>query len=202
MMDLSLYLIATRGKMDDEAFLSCVKAAIKGGVSVVQLREKELCTRAFCNLAFKLKALCDELLTPLIINDRVDVAMAVNAAGVHLGQDDMSVSAARALLGRDKIVGLSVKNLAQLEFSEGADYVGVGAIFFTQTKDSSVIGVENLRKIALKSTLPVVAIGGINEKNLPLLKNAEISGIAVSSAIMNAKNPYKAATNLRNLARF
>lgn len=202
MMDLSLYLIATRGKMDDEAFLERVKAAIKGGVSVVQLREKELCTRAFCNLAFKLKALCDELLTPLIINDRVDVAMAVNATGVHLGQDDMSVSAARALLGRDKIVGLSVKNLAQLEFSEGADYVGVGAIFFTQTKDSSVIGVENLRKIALKSTLPVVAIGGINEKNLPLLKNAEISGIAVSAAIMNAENPYKTAANLRNLARF
>lgn len=197
MIDLSLYLVASRGKNTAERFLNIVENAIKGGVSVVQLREKNLNSREFFKLAKRLKALCDELSTPLIINDRLDIALAVNATGVHLGQDDMPVNVARELLGADKIIGLSVKTPLELENSANADYVGCGAVFQSTTKESSVIGVAGLKALCEKSALPVVAIGGIDENNVCELKGCKIAGIAVSSAIMNAKNPRVASENLR-----
>ena len=120
-MNLSLYLVASRAKFSDECFLNKIKDAIKGGVSVVQLREKELSSLEFYKLAAKVKTLCDELKTPLIINDRIDIALAVKASGVHLGQEDLPVSVAKRLLGEGKIIGLSVKTPKQLALSAGAD---------------------------------------------------------------------------------
>lgn len=197
MLDLSLYLVASKGKFSDERFLNIIKNAIKGGVSVVQLREKELNSREFYALALKLKMLCDELKKPLIINDRVDIALAVGASGVHLGQEDLPPNTARKLLGKDKIIGLSVKNLTQLENAKGADYVGVGAVFPTKTKDSSVIGLDKLNEIAKQSPLPLVAIGGICLNNIALLKECQIAGVAISSALMNAANVYETSLSLK-----
>lgn len=196
-MDLSLYLIASRVKFSDECFLNKIKDAIKGGVSVVQLREKALNSREFYLLALKVKALCDELNTPLVINDKIDIALAINASGVHLGQDDLPVSVAKRLLGKDKIIGLSVKNEKQLALSEGADYLGCGAVFESKTKDSLVIGIEGLKKLCSKSTVPIVAIGGINSTNVSLLKQCQIAGVAVSNAIMNAENAFQASVKLK-----
>lgn len=197
MIDLSLYLVASRGNLDDESFLNLIKSAIKGGVSVVQLREKALNSREFYTLALRLKGLCDEFQTPLIINDRMDIALAINAAGVHLGQEDLPVSVARTLLGENKIIGLSAKTLSQLEYVSGADYVGCGAVFKSPTKDSSIIGVAGLNALCEKSKLPVVAIGGICATNIALLKSCKIAGVAVSSAILNAPNPYQASLTLK-----
>lgn len=197
MIDLSLYLVASLGKNTAERFLNIVENAIKGGVSVVQLREKNLNSREFFKLAKRLKALCDGLSTPLIINDRLDIALSVNATGVHLGQDDIPASVARELLGANKIIGLSVKTPLELENSANADYVGCGAVFQSVTKESSVIGVKGLCELCEKSALPVVAIGGIDENNVCELKACKIAGIAVSSAIMRAENPRVASENLR-----
>ncbi len=197
MIDLSLYLVASLGKNSVEGFLDIVQSAIKGGVSVVQLREKSLSSREFFELAKRTKALCDRLSTPLIINDRLDIALAVNATGVHLGQGDIPASVARRLLGADKIIGLSVKTPAQLENSAGADYVGCGAVFQSATKDSSIIGIAGLGALCEKTALKVVAIGGIDGSNVCELKNCKIAGVAVSSAIMNVANPRSASENLR-----
>lgn len=197
MIDLSLYLIASRGKLSNECFLNRIKDAIKGGVSIVQLREKELNSREFYILAVKLKALCDEFQTPLIINDRVDIALAINASGVHLGQEDLPINVAKKLLGKDKIIGLSVKTLEQLALSDGADYLGCGAVFESATKQSSVIGVAALNTLCKKSPLPVVAIGGINTTNITLLKECKIAGVAISKAIMNATNVYETSVALK-----
>ena len=197
MIDLSIYLVASLGKNSIEGFLDIVANAIKGGVSIVQLREKSLTSREFFELAKRTKALCDELSTPLIINDRLDIALAVNATGVHLGQDDIPVSVARALLGADKIIGLSVKTPLELENAAGADYVGCGAVFKSATKDSSIIGIAGLGELCEKATLPVVAIGGIDGSNVCELKGCKIAGVAVSGAIMSAKNPRLASENLR-----
>lgn len=196
-MDLSLYLIASRAKFSDECFLNKIKDAIKGGVSVVQLREKALNSREFYLLALKVKALCDELNTALIINDKIDIALAINASGVHLGQEDLPVSVAKRLLGKDKIIGLSVKNEKQLVLSEGANYLGCGAVFESKTKDSLVIGIEGLKKLCSKSTVPIVAIGGINSTNMNLLKQCQIAGVAISNAIMNAENTFQASAKLK-----
>ena len=196
-MNLSLYLVASRAKFSDECFLNKIKDAIKGGVSVVQLREKELSSLEFYKLAAKVKTLCDELKTPLIINDRIDITLAVKASGVHLGQEDLPVSVAKRLLGEGKIIGLSVKTPKQLALSAGADYIGCGAVFESLTKASAVIGVEGLNALCKKSTLPVVAIGGIDSANVSLLKQSKIAGIAVSSAIMNAQNAFEASVRLK-----
>lgn len=196
-MDLSLYLVASRGRRSDENFLNFIKEAVRGGVSIVQLREKMLCTKDFYELALKTKKLCDELQIPLLINDRLDIALAVNAAGVHLGQDDFPLRAARKLLGLDKIIGLSVREKAQLDFIEGADYLGCGAIKATPTKDSKIIGIEGLREIASLSPLPVVAIGGVDDKIIKEFKDIKLAGIAVVRAIMDSEKPYDSALSLK-----
>ena len=197
MIDLSLYFVVSRGQFTDEYFLNIIKDAIKGGVSIVQLREKALNSREFYTLALKVKTLCDEQQTPLIINDRVDIALAINASGVHLGQEDLPISVARKLLGKDKIIGLSVKTLEQPTLSDGADYLGCGAVFESITKQSSVIGISSLNALCEKSFLPVVAIGGINTANITLLKECKISGVAISSALMNATNVYETSLALK-----
>lgn len=199
MLDLSLYLVASRGELSDENFLNRLESAIKGGVSIIQLREKTLSTREFYELALKVKKLTKTYKIPLIINDRLDIALALDADGVHLGQEDLDVSIARKLLGKEKIIGLSLKKLEQLDFIEGASYLGCGAIKPTPTKDSEVLSLEILRQIIVLSNLPVVAIGGIDESVVSELRGINLSGIAVVRAIMEAKDPFLAAKNLKRL---
>lgn len=198
-LDLSLYLVANRGQRSDESFLNHIKQALKGGVSIVQLREKELGSREFFELGLKLKRLCDEFKVPLIINDRVDIALALDASGVHLGQEDLECSLVRRLLGEDKIIGVSVKNLTQLQGLKGVDYLGCGAIKSTPTKQSSLLSLQTLVQITQKSPVGVVAIGGIDEEVLKELRGIKLSGVAVVRAIMDATKPYEAALNLKKL---
>lgn len=199
MLDLSLYLVASRGELSDENFLNRLESAIKGGVSIIQLREKTLSMREFYELALKVKKLTKTYKIPLIINDRLDIALALDADGVHLGQEDLDVSIARKLLGKEKIIGLSLKKLEQLDFIKGANYLGCGAIKPTPTKDSEVLSLEILRQIIVLSNLPVVAIGGIDESVVSELRGINLSGIAVVRAIMEAKDPFLAAKNLKRL---
>ena len=196
-LDLSLYLVASRGKKSDELFLNTLEEAIKGGVSIIQLREKELSSREFYKLGSKVQKLCKEYEIPFLINDRIDIALALDADGVHLGQEDLEVRFARKILGKEKIIGLSLKNLEQLKDIDGADYLGCGAIKATPTKESSVISFETLSQICEKSPIGVVAIGGIDKELIKELKGIKISGIAVVRAIMDAQNAYLAAKELR-----
>ncbi|EAH7223135.1 TPA: thiamine phosphate synthase [Campylobacter coli] len=196
-LDLSLYLVASRGKKSDELFLNTLEEAIKGGVSIIQLREKELSSREFYKLGLKAQKLCKEYEIPFLINDRIDIALALDADGVHLGQEDLEVRFARKILGKEKIIGLSLKNLEQLKDIDGADYLGCGAIKATPTKESSVISFETLSQICEKSPIGVVAIGGIDKELIKELKGIKISGIAVVRAIMDAQNAYLAAKELR-----
>ncbi len=197
MCDLSLYLVASRGGLSDESFLNRLEEAIKGGVSIIQLREKTLNSKEFFKLACKLKKLTNSYKIPLIINDRIDIALAMDANGVHLGQDDLEPCVARKLLGGKKIIGLSLKKLEELEFIEGANYLGCGTIKPTPTKKSEVLPLKNLEQIIAKSPLPVVAIGGIDEKVVKELKGLNLAGIAIVRAIMDAKDPFLAAKNLK-----
>ncbi|EAI7265243.1 thiamine phosphate synthase [Campylobacter coli] len=196
-LDLSLYLVASRRKKSDELFLNMLEEAIKGGVSIIQLREKELNSREFYKLGLKAQKLCKEYKIPFLINDRIDIALALDADGVHLGQEDLEVHLARKILGKEKIIGLSLKNLEQLKDIKGADYLGCGAIKTTPTKESSVISLETLSQICEKSPVGVVAIGGIDKELIKKLKGIKISGIAVVRAIMDAQDAYLAAKELR-----
>lgn len=204
-LDLSLYLVASRGARSDDEFLRVVERALQGGVRVVQLREKQLESREYYVLACKLKALTDRFSVPLLINDRVDIALACGASGVHIGASDLPLECARKILGDDKIIGCSLRDPALLPNVAGADYLGVGAVFPTQTKDDSVvIGVDGVREILEHMArahicVPVVAIGGINAQNLQALQALRalgLSGVAVSSAIMHAPDPLAAAREL------
>ena len=201
MLDLSLYLVASRGNLSDEAFLNVLESAIKGGVSIIQLREKTLNTKDFFSLGLKVKKLCQAHQIPLIINDRIDIALALDAHGVHLGQEDLPLNIARKILGKDKIIGLSLKTIQQLKFIEEANYLGCGAIKTTPTKESSVLPLETLSQICENSPLPVVAIGGIDEAVVKELKGIKLSGVAVVRAIMEAKNPTLAASALKKAVR-
>ena len=197
--DYGLYLCTdrhTNGRLD---FLQTIEQAIQGGCSVVQLREKECSTREFYRQAADVKTLTRQYNIPLIINDRIDVCMAANADGVHLGQEDLPVREARKILGQEKIIGASAHNLEEAlkAWREGADYLGVGAIFGTKTKKNTVdTSIETLREICTQVPIPVVAIGGICIENVGQLKHTGISGVAVVSAIMAAKEPKRAAEEL------
>lgn len=198
--DCSLYLVTDSTGLEEKEFLSRVEEACKSGVTLVQLREKDKLGRDYLNLAIRVKEITDKYSIPLIIDDRIDIAMAVDAAGVHVGQSDINVRYARKILDSDKIVGATAKTLKQAEeaVSEGADYLGVGAIYPTTTKVKTVITeVSVLKEICKSVNIPIVAIGGLNEENLDILKESKISGIAVVSAIMKAKDIMKAVKGLR-----
>ncbi|MBZ7961311.1 MULTISPECIES: thiamine phosphate synthase [Campylobacter] len=196
-LDLKLYLVSNRGKRSDETFLNILEDAIKGGVDIIQLREKELNSREFYELGKKVQKLCRIYKIPFLINDRIDIALALNADGVHLGQDDLDIKIARDLLGEEKIIGLSLKTLKQLDFIKSADYLGCGAIKATPTKESSLISLEILKQICKKSSIPVVAIGGIDQEMISELKGIDLAGIAVVRAIMDANDPYLSAKKLK-----
>lgn len=200
-IDLSLYLV-TDNSEDEEKFLKTIEEAINGGVSVVQIREKTADTLEFYNLALKVKEITIKYNVPLIINDRVDVALAVDADGVHVGQSDMPCDITRELIGKNKILGVSAATIDEAKKAEkdGADYIGTGAVFPTSTKDDAPsITKKDLKNIVDSINIPVVAIGGITIENAKELKNTGISGLSVVSAIMSADNPKKASEKLLNI---
>ncbi|MGM0214410.1 thiamine-phosphate pyrophosphorylase [Enterococcus sp. AZ109] len=196
---LKLYLVTGRYDFSEEQFLTIIDQACQSGVTLVQLREKELSTYDFYQLALKVKEVTGRYNVPLIINDRLDVCLAVGAEGLHIGDDELPVTVARRLLGSDRILGVSAKTLVRsIEAQvDGADYLGVGAIFPTQTKDSEVTSLETLREITQSVELPVVAIGGIKLDNMSALTDSEIAGISVVSEIMKAENVPRTVESLR-----
>lgn len=202
--DSSLYFITDSTNYSEEEFLYRVEQALLGGVTLLQLREKEKSTREYIVLAEKVHELAKRYNVPLIIDDRVDVALAVDAEGVHVGASDMPVATARKLMGEDKIVGATAKTVpwAKEAYEQGADYLGVGAIYPTTTKVKTVLtSTDTLRDICNAVTVPVNAIGGLNKDNIGVLSGIPIAGICVVSAIMKADNPKTAAEELKARAR-
>ncbi|HIF9312285.1 TPA: thiamine phosphate synthase [Photobacterium damselae] len=199
MHNYRLYLV-TDENQDIETLKFVIKEAIAGGVTMVQLREKHGNVQEFIHRALVVKALLINTGIPLIINDRVDVALAVDADGIHLGQSDMPAAIARRLLGEDKIIGLSVENSQQLDEAQNLpiDYIGLSAIYPTQTKTDTVYywGIDGLKQAVETTSLPIVAIGGINDKNISNVSATKVAGIAFVSAIAHAKSPKEACIKL------
>ncbi|MFL2072973.1 thiamine phosphate synthase [Marinilactibacillus psychrotolerans] len=190
MKELTLYLVTGRYDFSDEEFLNIIETACQNGVTMVQLREKDITTNRFYELAVAVKQITDYHDIPLIINDRVDICLAVDAAGVHIGDDEMPVKVVRSLIGNEKILGVSAKSIERGKKAEkdGADYLGVGAIFPTETKkDPDRTTIETLNNIAEAVNIPIVAIGGIKESNIETFKHTAISGVAVVSEVMLAE---------------
>ena len=199
-IDTTLYLITDSTGFSEEEFLYRVEEGIKGGATLLQLREKDKTTREYIDLAEKVHKIAKKYNVPLIIDDRIDVAMAVDAEGVHLGQSDMPVNTARKILGENKIIGATAKTVAQAveAYENGADNLGVGAIYPTTTKVKTVLtSVETLKEITKSVPIPVNAIGGLNKDNIDILKNTGIAGICVVSAVMKAENPQKSASEIK-----
>lgn len=199
-VDLRLYLVCGSDGLSQPDFLSRVEQALRAGVTCLQLREKDTDGRDFFLLAQTVNQLAQQYHVPLLIDDRVDIAMAVGAAGVHVGQSDIPVSAARQLMGPGAIIGATAKTLPQARqaVADGADYLGVGAIYPTTTKVKTVLTpVETLREICAGVPVPAIAIGGLDADNLDVLQNSGIAGIAVVSAIMKSPTPANAARRLR-----
>lgn len=187
--DLNLYLVTHRYDDNEATFLAKIAAACENGVTMVQLREKMLSTRAYFELAQRVKLITDRYQIPLIIDDRVDICLAVDAAGVHIGDDELPVAMTRQLIGPDKVLGVSTKTVetAVAAVAAGADYLGVGAIFPTQTKaNAAVTPIATLKAITVQVAVPVVAIGGVKEANLATFKDTGIAGVAIVSEIMQA----------------
>lgn len=185
--DYSIYLVTDDGCLQGRALLDCVREALEGGVTLVQYRAKTASSAEMYAEALQLKALCDSFNVPLIINDRLDIAMAVGAAGVHLGQDDLPCAAARKILGEDYLIGVSAHNPAEAKaaLQSGADYLGCGAVFGTATKaDVKKLGTEGLAAICKAKGLPVVGIGGVTADNYREVRAAGADGAAIVSGIL------------------
>lgn len=185
--DYSIYLVTDDGCLQGRALIDCVREALEGGVTLVQYRTKTAASAEMYAEALQLKALCDSFNVPLIINDRLDIAMAVEAAGVHLGQDDLPCAAARKILGEDYIIGVSAHNPAEAKaaLQSGADYLGCGAVFGTATKaDVQKLGTDGLAAICKAKGLPVVGIGGVTADNYREVRAAGADGAAIVSGIL------------------
>lgn len=195
----SMYLITDEKSCLGKDLYQCVEESIKGGANIVQLREKDLGTRDFFDRAVKIKEICHKHNVAMVINDRIDIALAVDADGVHLGQSDMPIEIAKKLIGYNKIIGISAGNLEEAKEAEknGADYIGVGAVFATSTKkDADGIGRETLKEITDKVSIPVLAIGGIKVENMDYLKGTNIDGICVISDILKSDDCKKRTEEL------
>ncbi|ALQ39234.1 thiamine-phosphate synthase [Fusobacterium hwasookii ChDC F174] len=197
-MDLKtckIYLVTDEKACLEKDFYSCIEEAIKGGVGIVQLREKNISTKDFYEKALKVKEICKNYGALFIINDRLDIAQAVGADGVHLGQSDMPIEEARKILKDKFLIGATARNVEESKKAEllGADYIGSGAIFGTSTKDNAKkLEMEELKKIVASVKIPVFAIGGININNVGSLKNIGLQGICAVSGILSEKNCKKA----------
>ncbi len=205
-VDYSLYLVTDRNLSQGRSIIEVVKSAVNGGVTIVQLREKSATTLDFYQSAKQIKSFLDKKGIPLIINDRIDIALAVDADGVHLGQDDMPLPIARKVLGKDKIIGISVNNVEEAKRAEqeSADYLGLSPVFPTPTKTdtSEPIGIERIPAIRNAVSIPLVGIGGLNIHNAAEVIKAGCDGIAVVSAIVSAENPEIAAKELLDIILF
>ncbi len=196
---LKLYLVTDSTGKSDEEFLKALEEAIEGGVSFVQIREKNKTTAEYINLVSKALEITRKHGVPLIVDDRVDVVLATGADGVHVGREDMPVETARKILGKEKIVGATTKTVEQAlaAYKAGADYLGVGAIYPTTTKVKTVLtSTDTLNDICNAVPIPANAIGGLNKDNLGVLKGIPIAGICVVSAIMKSESPKEAAQGL------
>ncbi|MEC0273959.1 MULTISPECIES: thiamine phosphate synthase [Peribacillus] len=202
-IDLSLYLV-TEESIAIEELTRIIAESVSGGVSIVQLREKNNSSLSFYEKASALKQLLNELSIPLVINDRVDIALAVGADGIHIGQDDLPLPVVKKMVPEDMIVGVSVSTLEEALEAErnGADYIGVGSVFPTKTKqDATLMALEDLGEICRGVSIPAVAIGGITADNMSALSDSGLSGTAVVSAIMNADNPKAASESLLKIIK-
>ena len=201
--DTKLYFITDSTGFEQDEFLRRVEEALKGGVSIVQLREKNKSTIEYIRLAERVHELTRKYNVPLIIDDRVDVVLAVGAEGVHLGKEDMPVESARRILGNDFIIGATAKTVpwALEAYESGADYLGVGAIYPTTTKVKTVItSTDTLNDICRAVPIPVNAIGGLNKNNIDVLRGIPVAGICVVSAVMKAECPQTAVKQLKRRA--
>jgi thiamine-phosphate pyrophosphorylase len=201
-IDYSLYLVTDRDLMSTPTLEQAVEQAIEGGSTLIQLREKTASSLEFYQMAVTIKRLTDSHHIPLIINDRVDIALAVDTAGVHIGQSDLPAGIVRRIIGNSKILGVSVSSVAEAVKAkkDGADYLGVGAMFATGTKtDAELVTMNELRDIRSAVSLPIVVIGGINLTTIPSFANTGIDGIAVVSALISTKDITEAARQLRAL---
>ena len=201
-IDYSVYLVTDRRNKTDDEFLNIIEEAIKGGTTIVQLREKTASTKEFYDLALKVKEITSKYGVPLLINDRIDIALAVDSEGVHIGQDDMPADIAREIIGEDKILGVSASTVEEAKKAEidSADYIGSGAVFPTSTKDDAdSVSKEELKEIVDSIDIPVVAIGGITVENASTLKGSGIAGVSVVSAIMSAEDPKEASEKLKEI---
>lgn len=196
-IDWSLYLVTDRSTLAGRNLIETVRKALMGGVTVLQYREKSASTRMMVEEAGALRELCRSFNVPFVVNDRLDVAIAADADGVHLGQDDMPPHIARRILGPDKIIGLTVHNETELEDAHKMDinYVSFAPVFPTSTKPDhqSPLGIEGVKRLASLSKFPCVAIGGIKEHHLEALAGTGINGVCVVSAILGSENPQEAA---------
>ncbi|MCR5335027.1 MAG: thiamine phosphate synthase [Synergistes sp.] len=198
--DPRLYFVTDSTPYSEEEFLERVEKGLKGGATIIQLREKNRSTREYMELAEKVHEIAKRYNVPLIIDDRVDVALAIDAEGVHVGASDLPVDIARKLMGPDKIVGATAKTVpwAMEAYEQGADYLGVGAIFPTTTKVKTVLtSVDTLRDICKAVPIPAMAIGGLNKDNIDVLAGVPVAGICVVTAIMKADDPEQAAKELK-----
>lgn len=201
-IDYTLYLCTDRKLMSTNTLEEAVEQAILGGCSLIQLREKQSSSRELFEMAKRIKAITDRYRVPLIINDRIDIALAVDAAGVHLGQEDIPAKEARRIMGEEKVIGVSARTveLARKAVEDGADYLGVGAMFATNTKgNAKVIGKEKLKEIRAAVSIPIVAIGGINHSNAAQLVDTGINGLAVVSSVIGASDIQAAARKMRTI---
>lgn len=199
---LLLYAVTDRHWLGDRTLYDVVRESLDGGVTFLQLREKDLDDENFYEEAVRLQAMAAEYGVPFVVNDNVDIAVRMNADGVHVGQSDMEAGDVRALIGPDKILGVSAQTVEQAVLAEkrGADYLGVGAVFPTGSKDDAEdVSLETLKAICEAVSIPVVAIGGITKENTPQLAGSGICGIAVISAIYGQENIYEAAAGLKKV---
>lgn len=199
-VNYGLYLVSDRDILKGRDFIKSLEEAILGGVTIVQLREKDATSLEFYNLAVQVKELTSQYNIPLIINDRLDIALAVDAEGVHVGQDDLPANIVRGILGEDKIVGVSTATIeeAKKAIEDGADYIGVGALFPTDTKTNArSVTLDMLKYIKENVSIPVVGIGGINENNIKAVMDTGIDGVAIVSAILGKENIREATEELR-----
>lgn len=202
-VNYKLYLVTDRGISRAKDIFEGVKAAIKGGVTLVQLREKDVSSLDFYNIALTMKDLTHRYDIPLIINDRLDIALAIDADGLHIGQEDLPLEVARKVLGKDKILGYSVTSVEEAVYGEksGADYLGAGPVFPTGSKLDAVspIGIETLKRIRERVAIPVVGIGGIGASNIREVRSSGVAGVSLISAILGYDDIEGAARDLVNL---
>lgn len=200
---LLLYAITDRHWLNGKTLYSQVELALKGGATMIQIREKDLDENTFLKEAEQIQSLCAKYCVPFIVNDNVELAVKIGADGVHVGQSDMAAKDVRALIGKDKILGVSAQTVKQaLEAQKcGADYLGTGAVFPTGSKDDAqVLGVQTLKEICSAVNIPVVAIGGISKDNILELKKSGIAGVSVISAIFAQNDIVAATAELKSLA--